>query len=120
MKYKHFTLIALFITANLNIAAQVTYHPYLPITWCCNNKPMLYLGEAKPGKKVTITTSWDNNTLVIKADERGNGKQLQPEAGGPYEILIASGKKHHVKLKNVSIGEVWICSENPIWNAGSQ
>lgn len=114
MNYRHFTLIVLFITASLNIAAQVNLSPLFTNNMVLQqqtNAPIW--GEAKPGKKVTITTSWDNKTHVTKADEQGKWQTTvaTPKAGGPYEILIASGKKkHHVKLKNVSIGEVWICS----------
>ena len=97
MKYKHFTLIALFITANLNIAAQVNLSPLFTNNMVLQqqtNAPIW--GEAKPGKKVTITTSWDNNTHVIKADEQGKWQTTvaTPKAGGPYEILIASAKRN--------------------------
>ncbi len=67
-------------------------------------------GRATPGNIVEITTSWDNNTYRIRANEKGNWKTAvkTPSAGGPYEIIISDGKE--LKLSNVLIGEVWICS----------
>lgn len=67
-------------------------------------------GEAKPMKTVKITTSWDGRTYVTKADKAGKWKLSlsTPAAGGPYEVTVTDGSK--LCLKNVMIGEVWICS----------
>ncbi len=67
-------------------------------------------GKASPNKTVKITTSWDNKTYSLVADASGNWKiSVQTlAAGGPYSILISDGKE--VKLNDVMIGEVWICS----------
>lgn len=68
-------------------------------------------GECKPGKTVTITTSWNNEKQTVTADKDGKWKTTMhtPSAGGPYTITIAEGKKKTV-LNNVMIGEVWLCS----------
>ena len=67
-------------------------------------------GTAKPNKKVTITASWDNEKVIVKADDKGAWETVlkTPEAGGPYSITISDGKA--ITLKNVMIGEVWLCS----------
>ena len=67
-------------------------------------------GESKPNKEIVITTSWDQKKYTVQADARGkwNTKVTTPAAGGPYDIIISDGKK--VKLSNVLIGEVWVCS----------
>ena len=67
-------------------------------------------GEAQPMKTVKVTTSWDGKTYAVQADKAGKWKVTvhTPVAGGPYEIALTDGKK--VNLKNVMIGEVWICS----------
>ena len=67
-------------------------------------------GESKPDKEIVITTSWDQKKYTVQADARGkwNTKVTTPAAGGPYDIIIYDGKK--VKLSNVMIGEVWVCS----------
>ena len=67
-------------------------------------------GKSEPGKKVTITTSWSKAKVVVNADADGKwfARVATPVAGGPYEITFNDGEK--VTLKNVLIGEVWICS----------
>lgn len=67
-------------------------------------------GIADPGKTVTIVTSWDQKTYTTTAGNNGNWqvKVITPEAGGPYNISFSDGKK--LTLKNILIGEVWICS----------
>ncbi len=67
-------------------------------------------GEAKALKQVKLITSWDKKEYTTKADESGKWKIAvqTPSFGGPYEISISDGAT--TKLKNVMIGEVWICS----------
>jgi len=114
MKYYHFIFILFFLTLSFNVAAQVSLSPLFTDNMVLQqqaNAPIW--GEAKPKKMIVITTSWDNNTQVVMADAQGKWKTTleTPKAGGPYEIIITSGKKKHdVKIKNVLIGEVWICS----------
>ncbi len=67
-------------------------------------------GKAQANKAVKIKTSWNNNTYSTKADGEGKWKVKvsTPEAGGPFSISISDGKE--LLLKDVLIGEVWICS----------
>ncbi len=67
-------------------------------------------GTAKPGAKVTVSTTWSKQKYVVTADSQ-TGKwstRIQtPAAGGPYEIKISDGEA--VTLKNVLSGDVWYC-----------
>lgn len=67
-------------------------------------------GEAMPGAKVIVTTSWDKKkyTVTAGADGKWMAKMATPKAGGPYKVTVSDGKK--LTLDNVMIGEVWICS----------
>lgn len=67
-------------------------------------------GTASPSKNVSVKTSWDGKSYSTRADNNGNWKLKvkTPAAGGPYSIVISDGKE--VKLNDVLIGEVWICS----------
>ncbi len=67
-------------------------------------------GTATPGKTVKVSTSWNRGSYTSRVDAEGNWKVKvkTPAAGGPYEITISDGKP--LKLENVLIGEVWICS----------
>lgn len=59
---------------------------------------------------VTLSTSWNNKKYTAQPDGKGKWKiQVStPIAGGPYEIAISDGQL--VKISNILIGEVWICS----------
>ncbi len=67
-------------------------------------------GKATVGSNVRISTSWNNRSYTAKADKDGNWKVKvsTPVAGGPYTVTISEGKS--ITLKNVMIGEVWVCS----------
>ena len=85
-------------------------------------------GWAEPGKKVSISTSWDKKAYMVTANKDGRFevKVKTPEAGGPYDIMFDTNAKRGtviqeaspsggglegaVTLHNVMIGEVWICS----------
>ena len=90
-------------------------HPVLPPLFSDNmviqqqtNAPIW--GQAKPGRQVTVTASWDGKTIKTTADAQGNWRTaLQtPAAGGPYTITVSDGQK--LTLQNVMVGEVWLCS----------
>jgi sialate O-acetylesterase len=65
---------------------------------------------AKPNSVIKITTSWNNRTYTTRSDSDGTWriKVSTPQAGGPYNLVISDGKP--LTLRNVLIGEVWICS----------
>lgn len=67
-------------------------------------------GEAKAGKNVKVTTSWNNRIYTVKADSKGRWRidVDTPSAGGPYEVSVSDGKP--VVLRDVMIGEVWLCT----------
>lgn len=69
-------------------------------------------GKAKADQKVTIVSSWDKKTQEAVADKTGKWEAMltTPQAGGPYVITISTSKKDKIELKNILIGEVWICS----------
>lgn len=70
--------------------------------------PVPIWGTASPDETVTITFA--GQTKTTKADAKGKW-QLKLDvlkAGGPFE-LVAAGK-NQVKLTNVLVGEVWVCS----------
>lgn len=67
-------------------------------------------GKATANKTVKVTTSWNKKSYSTKADSDGNWKLKvnTPSAGGPFSISISDGQT--LKLNNVLIGEVWVCS----------
>jgi sialate O-acetylesterase len=67
-------------------------------------------GTETPGKTITIITSWNNKTYKVTGNAKGNwtAKISTPVYGGPYTITFTDGQI--VTLKNILIGEVWVCS----------
>ncbi len=98
-------LIALTIQAEVHLPRFFSDNMVLQQQAECN-----LWGTADKGKTVSITTSWNNKTYTVKAGKDGKfeAKVQTPEAGGPYDITLSDGKA--ITLKNILIGEVWICS----------
>ena len=69
-----------------------------------------FWGTAENNGTVKVITSWNNKLYTVHSasDGKWKVKVSTPSAGGPYEISISDGKT--LKLKNVLIGEVWVCS----------
>jgi sialate O-acetylesterase len=68
-------------------------------------------GWAKANSTVTVGCSWNKKRYSAKSDGKGYWKlKVQtPEASyTPHSLTVSDGKP--VSLKNVLIGEVWICS----------
>jgi len=87
----------------------------LPAVFCDNmvlqqQTEVAIWGKANKNSSVKVSTSWNSKSYSSKASADGSWKLkvATPNAGGPYEITISDGKA--LKLKNVLIGEVWICS----------
>lgn len=68
-------------------------------------------GWASPGEQISVTGSWANG-VTVKTQAGENGKWMvsihTPKAGGPYTLTIKGDET--IVLKNVMIGEVWVCS----------
>ncbi|MEL7588134.1 MAG: sialate O-acetylesterase [Prolixibacteraceae bacterium] len=68
-------------------------------------------GNAEAGENITVTTSWNNRTYtaIAGSDGKWTVKVQTPEAGyTPYEMSIKG--RNTIQLKNILIGEVWVCS----------
>jgi sialate O-acetylesterase len=65
-------------------------------------------GWTEPGKQVTV--SLNGKTATATADPSGKWlAKIGPfQAGGPYELTVSGPQQ--VKLTNVMVGDVWICS----------
>jgi len=65
-------------------------------------------GTADPGERVTVAMG--DQQIATAADSEGKWKVslAQWESGGPFEIAIVGNNK--ITLKNILVGEVWVCS----------
>lgn len=124
---KAFAAFAAALLACLSLDAKITLPSVIGDNMVLQQQTAAALwGQARPGKAVTITTSWSKEKTVAMAD-KNTGRWIAhvetPEAGGPYEITISDGEA--VTLRNVLVGEVWFCSgqsnmEMPMKGYGSQ
>ena len=104
-----FSVLFIFIS---NLNAQIELCPLFSDDMILQrNSQVPIWGSAKGNEKISITSSWNNNEVITKADNNGNWTAdiSTPDAGGPYEIKILS-KKNILNLTNVLIGEVWVAS----------
>jgi len=74
------------------------------------NSDVAFWGSASKGSTVKVTTSWNKKSYTVIAGNDGKWKLkvATPSAGGPFEVTVSDGKV--LKLNNVMIGEVWVCS----------
>jgi Domain of unknown function (DUF303). len=113
MKLKLITLASLFVFISMFavVSAQVKLAPLFSDHMVLQQKSDVPIwGTASPSQEIVIMTSWNKRTYKTKSDK--DGKWIQevrtPKAGGPYYISISNGVS--VKLDDVLIGEVWLCS----------
>lgn len=108
---KNTLITLLLISFFLPLNAVVTLPSILGDNMVLQQKSEVSLwGKAEKMKRVTIKTSWDNQTYQTQSSQEGDWKieVKTPSAGGPYQITISDGTA--LTLSNVMIGEVWICS----------
>jgi sialate O-acetylesterase len=74
------------------------------------NTEITIWGWANPKEEVKITPSWNNQEYKVVADNHAYWtiKIPTPKEGGPYTILLKG--YNEISLKNILIGEVWLCS----------
>ena len=67
-------------------------------------------GIAKPGSKISVTTSWNHKSYstVTGTDARWKVMVTTTSAGGPYQMEVQGNKK--INFKDIYLGEVWLAS----------
>ena len=69
-----------------------------------------FWGHGNHNANITVKTSWNSKSYSVRSGADGSWKLnvSTPAAGGPYTVTVSDGKA--ITLKNVMIGEVWVCS----------
>lgn len=114
MKRIAFSAMAFLLVIAFSVS-QALAEVKLPAVFCDNmvlqqQTQAAIWGKADKNATISISTSWNGKSYSTKATADGSWKLkvTTPKAGGPYEITVSDGKS--IKLKNVLIGEVWVCS----------
>lgn len=117
MSFSHFLLLGAALIALPFISLQpVTANVSLPSIFTDNmvlqqQSDVPLWGKADADEKVNVSTSWNGQVYETKAGSDGKWtvKVKTPAAGfTPYEISIKG--RNTISLKNILIGEVWVCS----------
>lgn len=73
------------------------------------NKPIVFRGKANAGE--TVKVNFNGHMLSAITNDTGKWKITFPaeKAGGPYKAQIST-KKEKLTIKDIYVGEVWLCS----------
>jgi sialate O-acetylesterase len=66
-------------------------------------------GTARAGEKVTVTVAGQTQSAAAGSDGKWIVRLAPLQAGGPHELTI-KGEGDAITLKDVLVGEVWLCS----------
>lgn len=102
--------IALFMFSFLQARAQLRFARIFGHQMVLQREqPLPVWGWAKPGEQVTVQLDQDRQTATCDANGKWMVKLPARDAGGPYTLSAQSGKDR-VELRDLWIGEVWLCS----------
>lgn len=105
LKLVFFFMISNIVTANVTLPNIFGDNMVLQ-----RNSEVKIWGWANPKEEIKLISSWNNQEYKVLTSNQAKWELVikTPEAGGPYTISIKG--YNEVVLKNILIGEVWICS----------
>jgi sialate O-acetylesterase len=104
-KFVFFLLISSTMMANVSLPNIFNDNMVLQ-----RNSEVKIWGWANPKEEIKLVSSWNNQEYKTVANNQAKWELSikTPEAGGPFTITIKG--YNEVVLKNILIGEVWLCS----------
>jgi len=106
---KYITVLFLFMV-NVSIANVILPSIFADHMVLQQNDDVKIWGWANPNEEVVIKPSWTSEEYNVKASNQAFWELIikTPKAGGPYTIIIKGFNE--IILKDILIGEVWLCS----------
>lgn len=103
-----FILVCLFVSVNLNAEIKLS-SLFKDRAVLQRDMKVPVWGWAEAGAKISVSIK--GKTAVGTANDRGEWRVDLPEleAGGPFEMSVSDGSET-LTLKDILVGEVWICS----------
>lgn len=108
---RHFALLAIMLLATSSAHASIE----LPLLFTDGavlqrDQPLPVWGWATPGAK--IRASFDAHDATTTASGDGTWRVELPAhaAGGPFELRVREGNADEVAVRDVLVGDVWLCS----------
>ena len=111
MRIRLYFLIVL-LTIALSLLAKIQINPILGDNMVLQrNSEVNIWGKATPGQKIKVISDWNNHIYSTLTNNNGDWKVTlkTTDAGGPYTLSVCS-RKEKIVLKNILLGEVWLCS----------
>ena len=109
---KNSSVVVVALATSLNLQAEVKLPAVLSDNMVLQQQSdARFWGWADPGEKVEVQGSWAKaSSEPVTAGDDGKWKVSlkTPKAGGPYTIAVKGNNS--ISLKNILIGEVWVCS----------
>src|SRR5579862_4409739 len=106
-------IITAFLSAALFAQANTAKLPFLSPMFGSHmvlqrDKPNTLWGWASPGSPVSVSIGDRHADVKAGADGKWLVRISPPPTGGPYAVSVDG--EQHVKLDDVLVGDVWICS----------
>ena len=109
---KFYSLCLFFAVLNFGVSAEIKLPAIFSDNMVIQQQSQVAIwGWAKPNANVSVTGSWNRQAISVRSDANGcwRTKITTPAAGfTPYTLTVSDGKA--VTLKNILVGEVWVCS----------
>lgn len=94
--------------ANAGISLPAIISDNMVMQQHCNAK---LWGTAAPGECIDVTTTWSDKTYSATADNSGHWElRIATPGCSNGEALTFASASDTVTVKNVMVGEVWLCS----------
>ncbi len=78
--------------------------------------PVHVWGWATPGEEVTVALAGQTVTATAGEDGRWQATLGKLTCGEPLEMTISGKADEKITLKNILVGEVWVCSgQSNMW-----
>ncbi len=100
-----FVLFSTLVVANVKLPSIISDNMVLQ-----RNSKVKMWGWASPGEKIRIRANWLKSAVSVTADDSGRWITVlkTTKEGGPYTLTLTG--KNVVKVKNILLGEIWVCS----------
>ncbi len=106
------TLAALLLTVSTPVHAAVRMPAILSDNMVLQQETRVTVwGQADPKERIAVTTSWNDRLYRTTADRDGRWRvTIETPGAAKDQQLTVSGKENTVVIRNILIGEVWLCS----------
>jgi len=74
------------------------------------DRPLLVWGWATPGAKIRVSFDAHDATTTAAGDGTWRVELPAHAAGGPFQLRVRVGDADGVAVRNVLVGDVWLCS----------